>query len=213
MEEPKESQRWLAYELHDGLLQWVIGARMRIVAELAKVEQQDSRLFGNLLATKSQLDAAMEEARALIAFLEGTCTSRTSLADGLRNLVETLKPEAADRSQELLLSIDMTGYPQVPVDTNWSLLRIMQQAIYNALRHAGSTKIEITCGVDPAGSGLRCQVRDYGVGFDPRLAESRPNHFGLRSMRHRAMMIGAEFTLLSSPGEGCQVTCVLPLDR
>lgn len=87
------------------------------------------------------------------------------------------------------------------------LLRIIQEAVHNALVHACCSEILIRITV--RGDGLEALVRDNGVGFDYG-ANSGSNGHGQKIMSYRALLIGASLDVTSSPGQGTSVRCRLP---
>jgi signal transduction histidine kinase len=84
------------------------------------------------------------------------------------------------------------------------LVRIVREAVVNAVRHGGAREIEL--GLSNGGRP-RLTVADDGVGFDP---ESTTRGFGLTSMEERAREIGAAFRLVSGAGTGTRVEVILP---
>jgi signal transduction histidine kinase len=84
------------------------------------------------------------------------------------------------------------------------VLRIAQEALHNAVRHAGASRIAIR--LAPAG----LEVADDGSGFDPADPELRARHLGLTSMQERARRLGARLTVDSRPGAGTTVRLELP---
>jgi signal transduction histidine kinase len=90
------------------------------------------------------------------------------------------------------------------------LLRIVQESLTNTRKHASATRVWV--GIQNDDGVLRVEVRDDGCGFDPKQIRTdyRP-HLGLSSMRERAEAIGADFDLLSSPGQGTRVVVRLKL--
>jgi two-component system sensor histidine kinase UhpB len=86
-----------------------------------------------------------------------------------------------------------------------ALRRITREATINAARHGRATRIRVS--LDANGSGLRLCVEDNGTGFDP---EAPSDGFGLTSMRERALRVGGELMLQSTPGRGTTVEVVLP---
>jgi two-component system sensor histidine kinase UhpB len=86
--------------------------------------------------------------------------------------------------------------------------RIAQEAITNVARHAAATRVEIH--LRRGDAGVLLLVRDDGVGLTPRT--NGPSH-GIRGMRERAMLIGAQLTIDRAPGGGTEVRLVLPLDE
>jgi signal transduction histidine kinase len=88
------------------------------------------------------------------------------------------------------------------------LLRIVQEAIHNAMRHSGAGQIWIRAEHDPSSACLRLSVRDDGCGLPPGLPQGR----GLSNMQHRAREIGARLDLHAPDhGQGTVVDIVWPL--
>jgi signal transduction histidine kinase len=87
-----------------------------------------------------------------------------------------------------------------------NLLLCAQEAVNNALQHAGAKTIEVTVDFDPALGRIDLSVRDDGSGFSPG-AEVGPEqgHFGLTGMRERIERLGGTFTLDTAPGRGTTV--------
>jgi signal transduction histidine kinase len=84
-----------------------------------------------------------------------------------------------------------------------NLLRIGQEAVSNALKHARANVIEIDLWFED--SAVRLVVRDDGVGFEPAAAEAAGGHFGLRGMRERVAQLSGKLSVGPGPGGG---TCV-----
>ncbi len=80
-------------------------------------------------------------------------------------------------------------------DRALGLLRICQEAVVNALRHAQASKIRVQLTYEP--SGVDLSVHDNGRGFD---AHAAGKGFGLTSMRERAERIGARIEISGEPG-------------
>lgn len=99
----------------------------------------------------------------------------------------------------------------LPPQTVLQLLRLLQEAVINALKHAQSPSIDVT--IEPKGSsGLRLVVADQGVGFDMSThnEQSSAGHYGLKSMRARAQDIGAALRIQSAPGQGTSIVLEWP---
>ena len=83
------------------------------------------------------------------------------------------------------------------------ILRIAQEALANALRHADAEHVSVRLGAEDG--RLVLEVRDDGVGFDPDAAAVRSRRLGLTSMEERAQRLGGRLTLRSEPGAGTTV--------
>ena len=88
-------------------------------------------------------------------------------------------------------------------ETVLQIMRIIQEAVINALKHAQASAIAIEARARSGNWSIR--VADNGVGLDPeaaRVAGAQPGRHGLRSMRARAEAIGARLELVAAPGGG-----------
>jgi PAS domain S-box-containing protein len=86
------------------------------------------------------------------------------------------------------------------------LYRIAQEAVNNAAKHGGATRVTIILSRDE--NSLRLAVIDDGKGMDPSQGEK--GGIGLPSMRHRAQALGGELRIESNPGGGTIVSCEIP---
>jgi signal transduction histidine kinase len=108
----------------------------------------------------------------------------------------------------LHVEFDCVGdLPTMPVRTQAELLRIAQEALANARRHADATVVRIQAALQDG--WVRMSVVDNGRGFDK--AAIGANSFGLAAMRERAALIGAELEVRSAPGEGTRIQVLAPL--
>ena len=121
--------------------------------------------------------------------------------DGLEKRASRLRTEAPDDDRAYKLWRDVRSLQAE------ALYAIAREALYNTVKHAAATSVELdlACSADR----LTLEVRDNGAGFDP--TASYPGHLGLHSMRERAAGVGATLTIDSSPGAGTRVRVELPL--
>ena len=88
-----------------------------------------------------------------------------------------------------------------------AIYRIAQEALTNACQHSKSERILVS--LLQRGEHLHVQVRDWGVGFDPKAVPKR--HFGLEGIRQRARLLGGKCGIRSTAGKGTRVTVELPV--
>jgi signal transduction histidine kinase len=93
------------------------------------------------------------------------------------------------------------------VETN--LLRIGQEAINNAVKHAQANRIDVALNFDT--SSVRLSIRDDGRGFDPS-EQIADGHFGLIGMRERAAQVGGALSIQSTPERGTEIVVDVPLN-
>jgi signal transduction histidine kinase len=89
------------------------------------------------------------------------------------------------------------------------LLRIVEESVTNAVRHASASRVDIDLTYEQW--TLRLAVRDNGCGFDVETISSN-GHFGLSGMRERAKNIGSALVIQSAKGQGTEISLQLDLD-
>ena len=187
-----DERRRMARDLHDGLAQ-----------EVAFIASQTKYLAGRTRDDRMTLIAASAE-RALddSRFLVGTLTRAAALP-----LSASIAMQAEEFARRWGLAIELSlEDADVAPDNRQAILRILGEALSNAARYADASTIRIALGT--VGGGMLLSVRDDGRGFDPEQVEGAG--FGIRSMRERAQLLGAELRLESKPGQGTQVELALP---
>jgi PAS domain S-box-containing protein len=194
-------QRRIAYDLHDGVGQQLVG-----IALSAKLLEQDLRAKRPAQANKASAIArlaneAARQARLTARSLEG--------ADGVGDLTTALEALAANLRRNCRVAADVradvSSFP-VSAPAADQLYRIVQEALHNAVEHGDARKVEIDLAVDQGNMVLT--IGDDGKGFDGRSAS---DGMGLRIMRYRAQCIGGSCEVRSNRREGTVVTCRVPL--
>jgi signal transduction histidine kinase len=95
-------------------------------------------------------------------------------------------------------------------DVEHQVLRIAQEAVTNALRHARAGRVTVSLSPVDSGAGVVLRVSDDGSGFDPEARALRARRLGLTSMHERAASLGGTLTVDSAPGRGTTVELRLP---
>jgi signal transduction histidine kinase len=97
----------------------------------------------------------------------------------------------------------------LPEDVEYELLRTVQEALHNSVKHANPRRVDIRL-VEPADAPgtLVVEVADDGTGFAPDVVHL--GHMGLESMRQRVQRVGGRLTIDSSPAGSTTVRAVLP---
>jgi signal transduction histidine kinase len=183
-----EDRRRLARDLHDGVIQ-----------ELAFIVAQSRRLGAGpgdevtVGRIASAADRAVVESRQALAAL--TRVDDEPFPAVLRQALD----EMAERHDvAVVASVDPRADADGP--RSEALLRIATEAVQNAVRHGGASRIEASLDAGP----LALTVTDDGRGFETS-APGRAGGFGLTSMRERAEGVGAVLTVDSEPGKGTTV--------
>jgi len=192
----------LARELHDSVTQTLTS--VVLIAEMAgRVFESQPEQARERIATVVELSrAALAEMRGLVFELRPP-----ELDDG--GITEALRKHVAVLARVHGITIDYDACDSVDLSSaaERELYRIAQEALANALKHAGATRLVVDVGRD-ARSVTLC-VTDDGCGFDPDTA-GRGKHLGLVSMRERTRALGGDLRIESTPGAGTTVRLELP---
>ncbi len=189
----------IARELHDTLLQGFSGVTMEMQALAGRLPNGPREALRDIIH-----DAAncLTEARRSVSELRRNRRHTPGLAE---ELSESARQLTASAEARLKLAIEKFS-EALPAYVEYNLLRIAQEAIINAVKHAGGRTIEVTLQVLP--DVLRIGVRDDGAGFAP--GDSATDHFGLVGMKERAKEIGADLRVTSQPRMGTTVVVDFP---
>lgn len=207
---------WIAFELHDGLLQWVIGAHMHLESMLIAIKERkvvspSPELEESLTQILNYLNQAADEGRQLIHFIEGLPSGTlVNAVDMLAVACDQLARKARAGRTQVAFQGPVEQWPLMPQPVAWAIFRIVQQSALNAVRHSGARTVTIRLS-STTDNKLQALVVDDGCGFDPNL--DRPGHFGLKSMRQRAREAGFSLEVESRPnGGGSRVALLIDRD-
>ena len=188
-----EERSRIAREIHDTLAQGLAAIRLQL--ELARANDELPPQASEAIELAHQIaNENFVDARRLISTLR---SSPQCLASALSSVVER-----AHRLGPAKVSATLEPVSPPPGEVAHELLRIAQEAIRNAERHAKAREITVTLRAREDG-GLEITVSDDGVGFDPDMATGG---FGLAGMHERASATHAGLAVASAPGAGTQVT-------
>lgn len=197
-----EERTWIARELHDMLAHTMSG--MVVLAGGARHAAKDRP--EHAIAALAEIERVgrdgMTETRALLQSLRGNGEPATPPQATLREL-----PALADRMRASGLSthVSVTGDPvHLPAPVDLAAYRIVQEALTNTLRHAGTATARVS--IQYSEDDLRLEITDDGQ------AEAVPGTgHGLAGMRERARLLGGELRVGPAPGCGWSVWARLPL--
>ena len=192
----------LALELHDAVSQKLFSLVLTAEAAATQYDRDPAAARTQLQRLRSLSREALEELRSLILGLRPPELARDGLAATLRSQAEMLERV---HGVPIELSTDgaLDGEPALSPDTELDILRIANEALHNAVRHAGAQQVSVRL-TDEHGT-LVLEVNDDGGGFDPGRPELRARHLGLTSMEERARELGGHLEIRSRPGAGTTV--------
>jgi PAS domain S-box-containing protein len=209
LEVQEEDRRQVAYDIHDGLGQLMTAASMHLESfSRYRGEAQSAAGEKEFAKARSCLQDAVVEMRRLVSELGPLLLEDVGLMEASRRLL-------SDMAERANWEIEFEGGAnddRLDPMAETALFRIVQEALANVAKHAhaGRVRISFTRQRDT----LKLEVRDWGRGFEPNRMLDKPErgrHVGLLGMRERAVLIGGEFSIESSPGKGTCVVVTVPV--
>jgi two-component system sensor histidine kinase DegS len=196
----------LAQEVHDGPAQALSNAIFQ-VEYIERVISEDVRMASSELRfLRELLRRELGEVRTFISQLRPPLLDELGLDGSIMDAVE---------SMAVLTGATVDTTLTAPVDglnptQQTAVLRIVQEALQNVRKHAGSSRTLVSTRVEK--SKWILEVSDDGRGFDVSAVAARGRrNFGLQFMRERAELIGAQLEVRSRPGGGTVVGLSIPL--
>lgn len=189
-------RRRIARDMHDGLAQEL--AFITIYAQQLGRSEDDGATAAHL---RSAAERALHESRTALAVL--------SLADEVS--LDTLVTRTVDTFRARFgvdVDVDLERHIFVDDEHRNALLRILHEALTNAVRHGGATRMLVK--LRAANRATRLTVTDDGAGFDVRGALEMRRGLGLTSMSERAEILGGSVWISSRAGAGTVVEVELP---
>lgn len=188
-------------ELHDGLGQQLGGLIFLMKGLQSDLRAADSRQADTVGQLCAELDVAMRQARNLAHELYAVRAAPDGLALALESLAERV---ANAREIACAFAGDKTVCVRSQAVAS-HLYRIAQEAVHNALKHSGATRIDIELARDATAVAL--SVRDNGHGLPPQLPATG---LGLRTMEQRARLVAGALSVRARAEGGVEVTCAVP---
>ncbi|MFI5379280.1 MAG: ATP-binding protein [Tepidisphaerales bacterium] len=201
-------RRQLATALHDGIGQILFSAAANLVSLQDRAPDNLSREA--LAPTLALLDKAIRDTRELTFELYPPVLYEL----GLKPALERLAQQFQARNQ-IACHLTMDGdVPSLDADMRGMLYQAVRELLANVVKHARAQTVQVN-GVSD-GALLILSVQDDGVGFDPASASAAaatPGGFGLFNIRERLRALGGRLDIVSSPGQGCRITLLVPLGK
>ena len=210
-----EERLRIARELHDVVAHTMATITVQAAAASQLLRDRPDEAAASLQAIRAASKDGLRELRAILDVLRSASGGEetadpTQPTSGLARLDALAEGVTA---AGLPVTVTITGQPRaLPAITDLSAFRIVQEALTNAIRHAGPATAAVT--VDYGADDLHVEVTDTGRGLTaPAAAAAYPAGHGLRGMRERATAAGGTIDIGPLPGGGFRVAARLPLGQ
>jgi signal transduction histidine kinase len=198
----REERARLARELHDTVAQGLVA----VVTQLESIDDDTlptpaRRRIDN---AKDLARQGLTEARRAVNALRPPALEATDLPDALSLLVQQWS-----QVNHVTADVRVSGSPR-PTAADGALMRITQEALANAARHACASRVAVS--LDYSDGEVLLDIHDDGVGFDPSAVPvpSADGGHGLPGMADRIRLAGGTLTVESEPGGGCVISAGVP---
>lgn len=197
----------LARDLHDTLEQGLTAIHLQLYGIGPSKEEASGETQERVGAARRLVQQCHSEIRRSIWNLRSDALEHFDLGEALHRAALSLFLGSQTRVEFR----QQKGEINIPQLIGDNVLRIGQEAITNALKHADASLLRID--LTTAGDRISLEVSDDGNGFTPSAAsDGRTGHFGLMGMRERSERIGGKLDITSQPGEGTSIRIEVPLD-
>jgi signal transduction histidine kinase len=198
-----EERSRLARELHDATVQTLFSLSLTAEAAVSLLTSDPEAAAVEVRRIQELAQGAVAELRSLVFELRPPALDEEGLVATLAKLLEVLG-RVHGLSVELVGSSQARLEPQVET----GLLRIVQEALNNVVRHASAGRVRVA--VEVGERVVTTTVADDGIGFDPQARAVLSRRLGLTSMRERAQALGGTTVISSHPGAGTTVSVTVP---
>ena len=193
----------IAYEIHDGLAQYLTGAIMQFQTYDHLKDQQPEEGAKAYDGGMTMLRQSHSEARRLISGVRPPILDESGVVAAVAHLVYDFRTHKG-ATVEFRSKVEFDRL--VPILEN-AIYRIAQEGLTNAWKHSKSKRVSV--GLMQHGEDVRIEIQDWGIGFDPKSVGE--GCFGLEGIRERARLLGGRSVIESTPGEGTRIVVDLPI--
>lgn len=194
----EDERKRIAGDLHDGIGQGL--SLIKLMLQNLAADQGalvDARSAEQLRACIDKTQEMIEDVRRISMDLRPAVLDSGGVLLALTRLCREV--QALKRGLAVHLETEIRE-SEVPDSLKIHLFRIVQEALNNVIKHAGARNVWVR--LQGAEGGLKLEIADDGVGFDPAVMEAPARGLGLSSIRQRASLHQGVLQIVSSPGHG-----------
>lgn len=200
----EEERKIVAYDLHDGLIQQLVGARYYLNNIYEQYRNSDQSGSDDIRRGCETLTEAIVEGRRIVEGLRPAVLDDLGLTEAIEEVAQ-VSAQAAGWTLEL----DVESIPAEPDKAvGVTVFRIAQEALNNIRKHADARHVRLTM---RNGTGIDLLIQDDGKGFSSSEMNGETRGLGVTTMKERATLIHGTCEISSVPGGGTKVHIWVPL--
>lgn len=197
----------IARDMHDSLIQTLFGLLLTVESSIHGINKDPAAAEEKLQRVKMGIQQAIKDAREYIYELYPQALTDLGLKAAIKRVVSSLGESTS------AITLRVGNLPDsIPLAIENAILRVVQEAVSNAVRHSGASAIQVA--VEALDGLVRVLVEDNGTGFVPSEVASsvrHGSHMGIQSMHERVRQVGGKLKIASAPGRGTRVEAVFAL--
>jgi signal transduction histidine kinase len=197
-----EERERIGRDLHDDIIQSIYAVGLNLEDCRRIVRRSPEQAESRLAAAVHALNNTIRSVRGFITGLEPKILNGREFKTALKSLALT----AGDGPVQFQIEVDTAAANHLTSTQATQLLHIAKEAMSNSLRHAHASAVTVS--LHPVSAGIRLEIHDDGVGFDPSAADGSGH--GLRNTNSRARQIDADLQIISAPDQGCRIRVTVP---
>jgi signal transduction histidine kinase len=210
VDKEENARRKLARDLHDGPTQDVAAIAMRLNFARLLIERDSARARVELERLEDLAHRTVKEIRSMLFTLRPVILETEGLLAALNQYADNLQ-----ENNGLLVEIDAQHHHDcLDTEAQGVVFAIIEEAVNNAKKHAEASRILVRLSVE--NDLFVAQVIDDGCGFDVEAVErdyGSRGSLGLINLKERAKLIEGTLNIDSAPGQGTQITLLVPVDE
>lgn len=195
-----EERQRISMELHDGVIQslYAVGMHLDLLRTASNFKAGDLHLI------IGELNTIIDDIRDYIMNLKHDSQQQKTIRESLKQIIiRLLIPETIHVELEA-----PDSFPLFAESKFEAIMQIVNEALSNAVRHAGAKNIKVTAMQNE--NSLLVVVKDDGKGFNLQDVQMR-NGLGLKNIQQRTQMHGGQFYIDTAPGQGTRLTITVPV--
>jgi PAS domain S-box-containing protein len=201
----ERDRQLIAYEIHDSLIQDVTGALMYLESLREACSPVWQAVGDQFERCCELLRQTIAEARRLISGLRPPIIDEQGIVAAIEYLIGE---QSAEGGLHVEFEHDVQFF-RLPPLVEGAIFRIVQEALTNIRRHSKAERARIS--LSDRHQRIRLEIRDWGIGFDPR--HVKEHRFGLQGIRERARLLRGHAHVQSIPGCGTSILVDIPIGK
>lgn len=195
-----EERERIAMDLHDGIIQSIFAVGLTLDSVRVLIRQKPEEALTHLGKAIDGLNANIRDIRSYILDLQPARFRSSDFEQGLKKLCHEFQ---SNTNVDIDLRVDQNASKGLVSPVSENMLHITQEALANVAKHARASKAWVS--LRSMDGQLYLQIIDNGRGFQVERQPEILGH-GLSNMAERARLLGGEFEVVSSPGDGTSIT-------